>query len=210
MKMKTVICVGLGAVMLFSLAGFAPANAEQIQTESQMPAAIEQVMLCQDGENGLLYSVNGAEWIAQSDYEKNHSQVEWWTAAEYESWIAEQRVELEALIGTGNGWYDGQGVYHEWTQEIVDAQIGQYERILEEIKAGVLYSKPNENNIGYVQISPNADDIISVYSADFVKSDGSSVHIGNCETVDELKEAIDNAVEDGRITREEAKAVFYQ
>ena len=65
--------------------------------------------------------------------------------------------------------------YHEWTQEIVDAQIIQYEKILEEIKAGVLYAKPNEDGIGYAQIPPNADDIITVYSTDFVRNDAAAL-----------------------------------
>lgn len=210
MKMKVVLGAGLGTIMLLSLAGFASANAAQNQAEATPPVTVEQDMLCRDGEDGLQFSVDGSKWVSQSDYEKYLPQIDWWTVSEYENWIAEQRAELEALIGTGNGWYDGQGVYHEWTQEIVDAQITQYEKILEEIKAGVLYAKSNEDGIGYAQIPPNADDIITVYSTDFVRSDGSTIHIGDYETQKELQEAINKAVEDGKLTQEEVNSIDYQ
>lgn len=71
------------------------------------------------------------------------SSVEWWTAEEYEKWIAEQEKELESLIGTGSGWYDGEGVFHGFTRESVDSSIAKYREILEEIKQGLLVSKDN-------------------------------------------------------------------
>ena len=210
MSMKTVFGIGLGSVMLLSLVGFASTNAGQHQAETTPSTTVEQERFCRDSENGLRFRTGDGEWVSQSDYKQSLPQIDWWTVSEYENWIAEQRAELEALIGTGNGWYDGQGVYHEWTQEIVDAQIARYEKILEEIKAGELYSKPNEDGIGYAQIPPNADDIMTTYSTDFVRSDGSIIHIGDYETESELKEAIDNAVENGMITQEEADSVIYQ
>ena len=30
---------------------------------------------------------------------------------------------MESLIGSKDGWYDGQGTFHEWTRESVDAII---------------------------------------------------------------------------------------
>lgn len=205
--MKKVFGVGLGAAMLLSLAGF---TAAQAQPETTLPITTEQDMLCRDSENGLQFSVDGNEWVSQSNFEQNHPQINWWTASEYENWISEQKAELTALIGTNNGWYDGQGVYHDWTQETVDAQIAQYEKILKEIKAGVLYSKSTEDNIGLVQIPPNAEDVISVYGVDVVRSGGSTIHIGDYETEDKLREAIDDAVENGKLTKEEANSVTYQ
>lgn len=210
MKMKVVLGAGVGTVMLLSLVGFASANAAQNQAEATPPVTVEQDMLCRDGEDGVQFSLDGSKWVSQSDCEKSLPQIDWWTVSEYENWIAEQRAELEALIGTGNGWYDGQGVYHQWTKEIVDAQITQYEKILEEMKAGVLYAKPNEDGIGYAQIPPNADDIITTYSTNFVRSDGSTIHIGDYETQKELQEAINRAVEDGKLTQEEANSIDYQ
>ena len=123
---------------------------------------------------------------------------------------AAQKTELEALIGTGDGWYDGQGVFHEWTQDSVNAQIAEYEKILDEIKSGTLYSKDNDEGIGYAQIPPDGKDIVSVYGANFVRSDGSSFHIGDFATQEELDDAIEKAVSDGQITQEEADTASYQ
>ena len=211
MKMKMVFGLGLGAVMLLSLVGFASANAEQSKMrEVPPPEAIAQDVLSRESENGVQFRVGDGEWVSQSDYEQSLPKTEWWTAAEYESWLSEQRAELEALIGTGNGWYDGQGVYHKWTQEIVDAEIAKYEEILEEIKAGVLYAKPDEDGDSFAQIPPSNDDLTQSYSADILKSDGSTFHIGDYETENELNEAINNAVENGKITQEEANSVLNQ
>lgn len=44
------------------------------------------------------------------------------------------KKEMESLIGTGDGWYDGQGVFHEFTKESVDAMMSSYEETLESIK----------------------------------------------------------------------------
>ena len=145
-----------------------------------------------------------------SEYEKEIPKIDWWTASEYEDWIATQKTELEALIGTGDGWYDGQGVFHEWTQDSVNAQIAEYEKILDEIKSGTLYSKDNDEGIGYAQIPPNEKDIISVYGMDFERSDGTSLHIGDFSTQEELEEAVEKAVAKGQITKAEANSVSYQ
>ena len=210
MKRKMVLGAGLGAIMLLSLAGFVSANAAQSQMETPPAETAAQDVLSWESENGVQFRVGDGEWVSQSDYEQSLPKTDWWTASEYESWIPKQKAELEALIGTGNGWYDGQGVFHEWTQETVDAEIARYEEILEEIKAGVLYAKPGEDDDSFAQIPPSDDDLVSSYGADFIESDGSTIHIGDYETENELNEAINNAVEAGKITQEEANSAFYQ
>lgn len=55
----------------------------------------------------------------------------------------------------------GEGVFHEWTQDSVNAQIAEYEKILDEIKSGTLYSKDNDEGIGYAQI-PRMAKILSL------------------------------------------------
>ena len=195
MRTKKLLGIGLGSLLLLSLVGFGTAAAAQHQTEAEPPISLEKEVLCRTGENGLQFSLDGNSWMPQS---------------EYEDWIATQKTELEALIGTGDGWYDGQGVFHEWTQDSVNAQIAEYEKILDEIKSGTLYSKDNDEGIGYAQIPPDGKDIVSVYGANFVRSDGSSFHIGDFATQEELDDAIEKAVSDGQITQEEADTASYQ
>ena len=156
-------------------------------------------------------STDGENWVAEADYEKNNPtpDVEWWTAEEYEKWIAEQKKELEALIGTGDGWYDGQGVFHEWTRESVDATIAEYQETLESIKNGVLYSKDNGEGDTYSMIPPS-EDVVSEYGVDVTKENGESVHIGNYASDEELNQALNDAVDNGQITQADADAAHQQ
>ena len=80
-----------------------------------------------------------------------------------------KRKKLEALIGTGDGWYDGQGVFHEWTRESVDAAIAQYQETLESIKNGTLYSKDSEDDGDSYAMIPPTEDVESDYSVDVIR-----------------------------------------
>ena len=155
-----------------------------------------EVVIAEDGVTG----------IAKFDDTIN---LEWWTAEEYEKWMSEQKKELEALIGTGDGWYDGQGVFHEWTQESVEATIAEYQETLESIKNGVLYSKDNGEGDTYSMIPPS-EDVVSEYGVDVTKENGESVHIGNYASDEELNKALNDAVDNGQITQADADAAHQQ
>ena len=163
--------------------------------------------LYQDTVGGQI-SVDGKNWVDEADYEKNNAapDVQWWTADEYEAWMNEQKKEMESLIGTGDGWYDGEGVFHEFTQESVAAMMDSYKGTLESIKKGVLYSKDNGDGDTYSMIPPT-EDVVSSYSVDVTKDNGKTVHIGDYSTVEELDKAISDAVKNGQLTQEEADAV---
>ena len=118
----------------------------------------------------------------------------------------EQKKEMESLIGTGDGWYDGQGIFHEFTQESVDAMMDSYKETLESIKKGVLYSKYDGDGDTYSMIPPT-EDVVSSYSVDIIKDNGKTVYIGDYSTVEELDKAISDAVKNGQLTQEEADAV---
>ena len=49
-------------------------------------------ILYQDTDGGQI-SVDGKNWVAEADYEKNNAapDVQWWTADEYEAWMNEKR-----------------------------------------------------------------------------------------------------------------------
>ena len=132
--------------------------------------------------------------------------VQWWTSDEYEAWMNKQKKEMESLIGTGDGWYDGQGVFHKFTQESVDTMIASYKETQESIKNGVLYSKDNGDGDTYSMIPPT-EDVVSSYSVDVTKDNGKTVHIGDYSTVEKLDKAISDAVKNGQLTQEEADSV---
>ena len=126
MKNKKILAVGLCGAICLSLAGFTYANAlasdapKNLVSETENTSGVD--ILYHDTDGGQI-STDCKNWISEADYEKSNAapDVQWWTAEEYEAWMNEQKNEMEALIGTGDGWYDGQGAFHEFTQESVDA-----------------------------------------------------------------------------------------
>ena len=117
----------------------------------------------------------------------------------------ELRMDIDGFHVYQSGKYDGQGVFHEFTQESVDAMIASYKETLESIKNGVLYSKDSGDGDTYSMIPPT-EDVVSDYSVDITTDKGQKVHIGNYSTVEELDKAISDAVKNGRLTQEEADA----
>lgn len=164
MKNKKFLSVALGGILCFSFASLAYAQektADKTPSASQISNAETSTedIFFQD-INGDQISTDGKNWLPQSDYEKDIPEVEWWTAKGYEKWILEQKKELESLIGSDNGWYDGQGTFHKWTRESVDAAIADYYQILEEIKGGALYSKDSGDGDCIAMIPP-VDEVVS-------------------------------------------------
>ena len=212
MKSKKLLAVSLCGALCLSLAGFTYASAQTAdtpKTSAEETAQTSSTDILFNDADGI--STDGENWVAEADYEKNNPtpDVEWWTAEEYEKWIAEQKKELEALIGTGDGWYDGQAVFHEWTRESVDATIAEYQETLESIKNGVLYSKDNGEGDTYSMIPPS-EDVVSEYGVDVTKENGESVHIGNYASDEELNQALNDAVDNGQITQADADAAHQQ
>ncbi len=139
MKNKKILAIGLCGAICLSIAGVTYVSALASDTPkvstSETGNTSSADILYQDTDGGQI-SVDGKNWVAEADYEKNNAapDVQWWTADEYEAWMNEQKKEMESLIGTGDGWYDGQGVFHEFTQESVDAMMDSYKETLENIK----------------------------------------------------------------------------
>ena len=106
MKSKKLLAVSLCGALCLSLAGFTYASAQTAdtpKTSAEETAQTSSTDILFNDADGI--STDGENWVAEADYEKNNPtpDVEWWTAEEYEKWIAEQKKELEALIGTGDG-----------------------------------------------------------------------------------------------------------
>ena len=214
MKNKKIWSIGLCGAICLSITGVTYASyANALASDTPKVSTYETVntsgkdILYQDTVGGQI-SVDGKNWVDEADYEKNNTvpDVQWWTADEYEAWMNEQKKEMESLIGTGDGWYDGQGVFHEFTQESVAAMMDSYKGTLESIKKGVLYSKDNGDGDTYSMIPPT-EDVVSSYSVDVTKDNGKTVHIGDYSTVEELDKAISDAVKNGQLTQEETDSI---
>lgn len=92
------------------------------------------------------YSVDGGEtWMSEERYQAEYGdwgddwQVEWWTYDEYKAWLEEEKLALQDCIGS-ECWTNRDG-WFTWDQEKVDETVAMYEKVLEEIKNGALYSK---------------------------------------------------------------------
>ena len=179
MKNKKILAIGLCGAICLSIAGVTYASALASDTPKVSTSETGNTsgtdILYQDTDGGQI-SVDGKNWVAEADYEKNNAapDVQWWTADEYEAWMNEQKKEMESLIGTGDGWYDGQGVFHEFTQESVDAMMDSYKETLESIKKGVLYSKDDGDGDTY-SMTPPTEDVVSSYSVDVTKNNGKTM-----------------------------------
>ena len=113
-----------------------------------------------DGKN--YYSWDGGKtWEPLTDEEFRQrsplADVEWWTYAEYAAWLENEKKELQAMLGE-KGWTGGRGEF-VWTQEIIDETIAMYERILQEIKEGKLYSKSVGGDTDALLISGGAGSV---------------------------------------------------
>ena len=92
MKNKKILAVGLCGAICLSLAGFTYANAlasdapKNLASETENTSGVD--ILYHDTDGGQI-SVDGKNWVAEADYEKNNAapDVQWWTADEYEAWI---------------------------------------------------------------------------------------------------------------------------
>lgn len=107
---------------------------------------MDSVISKQDENGNTLCSVDeGKTWMSEDRYHAEYGdwgenwQVEWWTAEEYETWLEQEKKNLQDMIGersytASTGWFT-------WDQKKVDEAIALYEEILENIKKGALYSK---------------------------------------------------------------------
>ena len=96
MKNKKILAVGLCGAICLSIAGVAYASASASDTPKVSTSETGNTsgadILYQDTDGGQI-SVDGKNWVAEADYEKNNAapDVQWWTADEYEAWMNEQK-----------------------------------------------------------------------------------------------------------------------
>ena len=131
---------------------------------------MDSVISKQDENGNTLCSVDeGKTWMSEDRYHAEYGdwgenwQVEWWTAEEYETWLEQEKKNLQDMIGersytASTGWFT-------WDQKKVDEAIALYEEILENIKKGALYSKrvldKDGNEMG--DISLGMDGFVGTY-----------------------------------------------
>ena len=90
MKNKKILAIGLCGAICLSIAGVTYVSALASDTPkvstSETGNTSSADILYQDTDGGQI-SVDGKNWVAEADYEKNNAapDVQWWTADEYEA-----------------------------------------------------------------------------------------------------------------------------
>lgn len=137
--------------------------------------------------------------------------VEWWTYDEYKAWLADEKVQLQSLLGETDRV---NGHKFTWTQEEIDKTIAMYEETLADIKNGIMYSKSVDGDDQLI-MSYNPADIST--STDekglYIKLDnGKEYTFGPYETDEALLAAVkpfcEKQVRLGNMTQSEADEII--
>ena len=106
------------------------ANSAQQKTVVSTTDDSDGVMSYKDKESGKTFvsEDNGASWMSEEDDNNSHP------AINYEKKTLQEMADEHAMAETSEGSF-------EWTQEMTDQYIAEYEQTLEDIKNGLLVSK---------------------------------------------------------------------
>lgn len=94
-----------------------------------------------NGDMYYVYEDENTTWtMSAEEFERQHPSpvIEWWTYDEYKKWLDNEKETLQSMIGEKSWTSQGEFV---WTQEMVDETIAEYEKMLQDIKDGMMYSK---------------------------------------------------------------------
>lgn len=161
---------------------------------------------------------DGKTWKPMTDEEYNtmfpDSSIEWWTYDGYKSWLENEKVELQKMVG--EKLYSDKEGWYVFTQEECDQMIELYESILADIKEGIMVSKlvnGDENTV----ISYNPEDIQMgtgnhEYSISIRLDNGVEEHFGPYATKDEMlaqvKPYCEEQVKAGYMSQKEADDIL--
>lgn len=161
--------MGLGAAG--SMKGFAETDVQNVsainfakqETVAATTDNSDGVMSYRDKESGKSFvsEDNGVIWVLEEDYENSHPAVnyEWWTYDEYKAWLEQEKKILQEMADEHTMVETREGSF-EWTQEMTDRCIAEYEQTLEDIKNGLLVSKSVDGD----------DECMTTFNPDWVGS----------------------------------------
>ena len=179
----------------------------------------EGILTSYTDDNGETHYVlddgNTTRTLSEEEFEQQYPSpvIEWWTYDEYKNWLDNEKETLQSIIGQ-KGWTSAHGEF-VWTQEMVDETIAEYEKVLQDIKNGMMYSKTVDGEQD-IMVGYNPEDIVTSSSYDyFVKlENGEEKLFGPYETADELLAAVESFCNDqvklGNMDQREAREIVSQ
>ena len=191
-----------------------PMDTNYYETETS-----EGILTSYTDDNGETYYVlddgNTTRTLSEEEFEQQYPSpvIEWWTYDEYKNWLDNEKEALQGIVGE-KCWTASRGEF-VWTQEMVDEAIAEYEKLLQEIKDGMMYSKTVDGGQD-IMVVYNPEDIVTSSSYDyFVKlENGEEKLFGPYETPDELLAAVESFCNDqvklGNMDQSEAREIVSQ
>ena len=179
----------------------------------------EGVLTSYTDDNGEIHYVlddgNTTRTLSAEEFEQEYPSpvIEWWTYDEYKNWLDNEKETLQSIIGQ-KGWTSAHGEF-VWTQEMVDETIAEYEKVLQDIKDGMMYSKTVDGEQD-IMVGYNPEDTVTSSSYDyFVKlENGEEKFFGPYDTTDELLAAVESFCNDqiklGNMDQSEAREIVSQ
>ena len=149
---------------------------------SQSSQAISQVTIEADAVAGerspaYVYTVTD-DGTAQAIELSTAPDIVWWTAEEYEAYVAQQREGMAQLVAEGASAWTNHDGWFVWTQEKMDEAMALYEQTLSEIRSGVRVSKTvNGSDDVVIHESPDGRQSLSLsldetHTSVYIQTDG--------------------------------------
>ena len=168
-----------------------------------------------NGDMYYVYEDENTTWtMSAEEFERQHPSpvIEWWTYDEYKKWLDNEKETLQSMIGEKSWTSQGEFV---WTQEMVDETIAEYEKMLQDIKDGMMYSKTVDGEtdimVGY---DPKYVSSSGGYELFVTLESGEEKLFGPYETHSELHAAVESFCNDqvklGNMDQSEAREIVSQ
>ena len=168
-----------------------------------------------NGDMYYVYEDENTTWtMSAEEFERQHPSpvIEWWTYDEYKKWLDNEKETLQSMIGEKSWTSQGEFV---WTQEMVDETIAEYEKMLQDIKDGMMYSKTVDGEtdimVGY---DPKYVSSSGGYELFVTLENGEEKLFGPYETHSELHAAVESfcnaQVKLGNMDQSEAREIVSQ
>ena len=169
-----------------------------------------------NGDIRYVFEDENTTWtMSAEEFERQHPSpvIEWWTYDEYKNWLDNERESLQEMIGE-KSWTSAHGEF-VWTQEMVDETIAEYEKVLQDIKDGMMYSKTVDGEtdimVGY---DPKYISSSGGYELFVTLENGEEKLFGPYEAHSELLAAVESFCNDqvrlGNMEQSEAREIIGQ
>lgn len=160
-----------------SMAGNDGHAVTSLASQAYSQVTIEADAVAEERSPAYVYTVTD-DGTAQAIELSDGLDIVWWTAEEYEDYVAQQREGMAQLVAEGARAWTNQDGWFVWTQEKMDEVMAIYEQTLSEIRQGTHVSKTvNGSDDVVIHESLSGDKSLSLsldetHTSVYIQSDG--------------------------------------